>query len=375
MEQVTDHKLAEKENKRVLDRTMQILVRNAFEFTVTVMCFVHALLFVIFLASEVIPLVIYNFISVIIYTVCYFLCKTRHILAVYATIILEVIVYAVVSSYYVGLRCGTFFFLFSIIPIIIYFGAHLFKGTQRRGVVLMLILDFVTFAVMYYCFADIEPVFIVSPFIKTILVIFSAFAMVFAIMFYNAIYIYSSENEVTNLELKNRKLSADAQEDALTSLLNRRGFLPVIEKLMNDEKHNHFCVSFCDLDNFKKVNDTFGHDAGDEVLKHVTLLIKREMKGCDICRWGGEEIVILMKDMRMDEAKERMETLRKSIETEPTVFFSKQIPITITIGLAENKEKFSAPEEIIKVADARMYYGKQNGKNILIYDDEQKVER
>jgi diguanylate cyclase (GGDEF)-like protein len=99
------------------------------------------------------------------------------------------------------------------------------------------------------------------------------------------------------------------------------------------------------------------------------------MKGCDICRWGGEEIVILMKDMRMEEAKERMETLRRNIEAEPTVFFNKHIPITVTIGLAENKEKFSAPEEIIKVADARMYYGKQNGKNILIYDDEQKVER
>ncbi len=375
MEQVTDHKLVEKENKGALDRTMQLLVRNAFEFTVTVMCFVHALLFVVFLASEVMPLVLYNFVSVVIYTVCYFLCKTRHILVVYASIILEVIVYSVVSTYYVGLRCGTFFFLFSIIPIIIYFGSHLFKGSQRRGVVLMLILDFATFAVMYYCFADITPVYVVSPFIKMILVIFSAFAMVFAVMFYNAIYIYSSENEVTNLEQKNRKLSADAQEDALTSLLNRRGFLPVIWKLMNDEKHNHFCVSFCDLDNFKKVNDTFGHDAGDEVLKHVTLLIKKEMKGCDICRWGGEEIVILMKDMRMDEAKERMETLRRNIEAEPTVFFNKHIPITVTIGLAENKDKFNAPEEIIKVADARMYYGKQNGKNILIYDDEQKVER
>ncbi|MCR5384027.1 MAG: GGDEF domain-containing protein [Saccharofermentans sp.] len=375
MEQVTDHKLAEKENKGALDRTMQLLVRNAFEFTVTVMCFVHALLFVVFLASEVMPLVLYNFVSVVIYTVCYFLCKTRHILVVYASIILEVIVYSVVSTYYVGLRCGTFFFLFSIIPIIIYFGSHLFKGSQRHGVILMLILDFTTFAVMYYCFADITPVYVVSPFIKMILVIFSAFAMVFAVMFYYAIYIYSSENEVTNLEQKNRKLSADAQEDALTSLLNRRGFLPVIWKLMNDEKHNHFCVSFCDLDNFKKVNDTFGHDAGDEVLKHVTLLIKKEMKGCDICRWGGEEIVILMKDMRIDEAKERMETLRRNIEAEPTVFFNKHIPITVTIGLAENKEKFNAPEEIIKVADARMYYGKQNGKNILIYDDEQKVER
>ena len=375
MEQVTNQKLTEKADSRLLDRTMQILVRNAFEFTVVVMALVHALLFVVFLTSEVMPLVTYNLFSVVIYIACFFLCKTRHILAVYAAIILEVTIYSVVSSYFVGLRCGTFFFLFSIIPIIIYFGTHLFKGTQRRGVAFMLFLDFVTFAVLYVCFADIQPVYVVDNVVKAILVIFSAFAMVFAVMFYNVIYIYTSEHEVTSLELKNMKLSADAQEDALTSLLNRRGFLPVVESLMKDKKHNHFCVSFCDLDNFKRVNDTYGHDAGDEVLKHVTLLIKKEMEGCEICRWGGEEIVILMKDYELDKAKEKMENVRKSVETEPTDFFNKHIPITVTIGLAQNKEKFKAPEDIIKVADARMYYGKQHGKNVLVYEDEQQIDR
>lgn len=375
MEQATNQKLTENVNSTFLGRTMQLLVRNAFEFTVVVMCFVHALLFVIFLISEIMPLVTYNLISVAVYITCFFLCKTRHILAVYASIILEVTIYAVVSTYYVGLRCGTFFFLFSIIPIIIYFGSHLFKGPERRGVALMLFLDFVTFAVLYVCFSDLPPIYPVAPVVKTILVIFSAFAMVFAIMFYNAIYIYSSENEVTSLEQRNRKLSADAQEDALTSLLNRRGFLPVVESLMKDNRHDHFCVAFCDLDNFKKVNDTYGHDAGDEVLKHVTLLIKREMQGCEICRWGGEEIVILMKDTDLEKSRARIEKLRECVEAEPTVFFSKQIPITVTIGLAVNKSKFKTPEDIIKVADARMYYGKQNGKNVLIYEDEQQIVR
>ena len=102
MEQVTNQKLTEKADSRLLDRTMQILVRNAFEFTVVVMALVHALLFVVFLTSEVMPLVTYNLFSVVIYIACFFLCKTRHILAVYAAIILEVTIYSVVSSYYVG---------------------------------------------------------------------------------------------------------------------------------------------------------------------------------------------------------------------------------------------------------------------------------
>ena len=93
------------------------------------------------------------------------------------------------------------------------------------------------------------------------------------------------------------------------------------------------------------------------------------MHGCDICRWGGEEIIILMKDYDLDKAREKAELLRRNIESNPTVFFNKRIFSTITIGLAENKADHREAEELIKVADERMYYGKQHGKNILVYED------
>lgn len=239
----------------------------------------------------------------------------------------------------------------------------------------MLVLNFVTFVVLYISFSDSKPVYNVSVLTRIILVIFSAFAMIFATLFYNAMYIFASENELVILKQKNSKLSADAKEDALTTLLNRRGFLPMIESLMKDNEHNHFCAAFCDLDNFKKVNDTFGHEAGDEVLKHVTHIIKQEMQGCDICRWGGEEIVILIKDCDLEKAKVKVENLRHFIEEVPTIFFNKRIPITVTIGLAANDGGFTTPEDVIKLADARMYYGKQHGKNVVVYEDEQQIDR
>jgi diguanylate cyclase (GGDEF)-like protein len=201
-----------------------------------------------------------------------------------------------------------------------------------------------------------------------ILVAFSAFAMIFATVFFNALYIYTSENTVTNLELKNKQLSADAHEDALTSLLNRRGFLPLVRELMTDED-NRFCIAFCDLDDFKRVNDSYGHEAGDEVLKHMTMIIKEELPGSDICRWGGEEFVILLKNCDLAAAKVKVERLRKTVESNPTAFFNKQIFITMTIGLAENKNVYKEPEAVIKKADERMYYGKQHGKNMLVSDD------
>ena len=351
-----------------ISKVLRFLVENAYSFTVAVMGLVHATLAVIFLIGGVWELVRFNFVSVIIYVFCFILCRSGHLLPAYASIILEVTVYSVVSTYYVGLGCGTYFFLFSIIPIIVYFGSSLFKGSQRWGVVMMLALNITMFAVMYASFFEMTPVYNVSPVIKLILVIFSAFAMIIAVIFYNIMYIFSSENQMNILEQKNKQLSTFAHEDALTSLLNRRGFLPVVNELMK-EPANHFSIAFCDLDDFKRINDSYGHEAGDEVLKHVTYMIKRELPGCDICRWGGEEFVILLNGCDLLTAKGRVERLRKSIESNPTSFFGKNIFVTTTIGLEENKEEYKSPEDIIKVADSRMYYGKQHGKNILVAED------
>jgi len=179
-------------------------------------------------------------------------------------------------------------------------------------------------------------------------------------------YIYASEEVVGNIEKTNKQLTSESKEDVLTNLLNRRGFLPIVDSLMHQEPRRHFCIAFCDIDNFKRINDSFGHDCGDEVLRHITKVLKKEMHGCDICRWGGEEFIILMKDYDMDVAIEKMEYLRRTVENNYTVFFNKHIDATMTVGVEEYKDTYTDPEEIIKIADERMYYGKQHGKNIVI---------
>ena len=355
--------------KGILDKTMHVLVHNSFMFTVAIMGLVHAVLLVTMWVSGVMELMKFNVLSVVVYLFCFILCKLGHIMPVYVSVFLEVTVYSSVATRIAGWRSGSYFFLFSIIPIIIYFGCILFKGSKRWIVFGMLVINFATVVVLYLIYADAAPMQALPDSTRKFLVIFSAFAMVFAVVFYNAIYIYSSESERGSLERKNKQLSLDATEDDLTNLLNRRGFLPVIKSYMSDERTKHFCIAFCDLDNFKRINDSYGHDCGDEVLRNVTRLLKREMHGCDVCRWGGEEFIILMRDYDLAVAKEKMEYIRKTIETTPTVFFNKHVSITLTIGVEENKDDYKEPEEIIKVADERMYYGKQHGKNIVIWED------
>lgn len=366
MEKTASQSIKTTKKRTIIDDVMHFLVHNGFLFTVIVMCLVHVVLLGIMIAAGIKPLIIFNILSVIVYGFCIFLCRYGYIMPVYISIIIEVTSYTFFSSYFIGLKCGTYCFLFSIVPIIIYFGSYLFKGFARIIIVFMLALNFSVFVFLYIRLSEMPPIIETNAVTRLTLVIFSAFVMVFSTMFYNTIYIYTSENEVNVLEKKNEQLSVDATEDALTSLLNRRGFLPIIEDLMKD-KNNHFCVAFCDIDNFKRINDTYGHDGGDEVLRHIASMIKREMHGCQVCRWGGEEIVILMKDYDLAVAKEKMEYLRKSIEASQTVFFNKYISATITIGLEEINDSYNEPDDIIKVADERMYYGKQHGKNIVIW--------
>ncbi|MBO4347071.1 MAG: GGDEF domain-containing protein [Lachnospiraceae bacterium] len=366
MEKTASQSIKTTKKRTIIDDVMHFLVHNGFLFTVIVMCLVHVVLLGIMIAAGIKPLIIFNILSVIVYGFCIFLCRYGYIMPVYISIIIEVTSYTFFSSYFIGLKCGTYCFLFSIVPIIIYFGSYLFKGFARIIIVLMLALNFSVFVFLYIRLSEMPPIIETNAVTRLTLVIFSAFVMVFSTMFYNTIYIYTSENEVNFLEKKNEQLSVDATEDSLTGLLNRRGFLPIIEDLMKD-KNNHFCVAFCDIDNFKRINDTYGHDGGDEVLRHIASMIKREMHGCQVCRWGGEEIVILMKDYDLAVAKEKMEYLRKSIEASQTVFFNKYISATITIGLEEINDSYNEPDDIIKVADERMYYGKQHGKNIVIW--------
>jgi len=353
----------------VVRKIMHFLIHNGIIFTVGVMCLVHVTLLVIFSVAGVNPLVRFNVASVIIYVIGLISCKFGRVMPVYISIIVEVTVYTIFSTYYIGLKCGTYCFLFSIVPIIIYFGCFLFKGARRWSIVLMLAINFAVFVVLYVIFTKREPIYELTPDTRLLLVIFSSFVMIFSTIFYNTIYIYANEREIVNLEEKNKQLSVDAQEDVLTTLLNRRGFLPLIEPMIKVTSSEEFCVAFIDIDDFKVINDSYGHEAGDEVLRHITTLMRKEMQDCDICRWGGEEIVILMKGYDMETAKERLEALRKSIETIPTAFFNKQIFVTITIGLEKYSKKYKTPEEIIKAADKRMYYGKQHGKNMLISKD------
>lgn len=154
-------------------------------------------------------------------------------------------------------------------------------------------------------------------------------------------------------------LKQSAQCDPLTGLLNRRGFETVSDFALQQAMHSHPCaVVLIDLDDFKQVNDTQGHDAGDLLLKEVSTLLHAQMRSADIIsRWGGEEFVLLLQT-DLEGARQLSEKIRAAIEAYQFSSGSR----TASIGVAAHEQQ-EPLEETIKRADLAMYQAKKNGKN------------
>lgn len=158
------------------------------------------------------------------------------------------------------------------------------------------------------------------------------------------------------------KLVEAAHVDRLTKLYNRHYMLEHLERAYDNSKTVYLAMS--DIDNFKKINDTYGHNGGDEVLKNVSEKMKTVCSECTVSRWGGEEFMILSHGTA-EEVKALLENLRSAIEKEPVEFEGHKINVTVTIGFAAKKDGQSI-DEWIQEADNKLYYGKNNGKNRVI---------
>jgi len=154
--------------------------------------------------------------------------------------------------------------------------------------------------------------------------------------------------------------------DPLTKLYNRLFFNNQILYLKNryDRTKKPFSAMLLDIDNFKKINDTYGHHIGDEVLKNVAKIIKNSIRKTDIaCRYGGEEFIILFPDTNKQKAIEISERIRKEIEKK-IIYDDK--PVTISAGVGEFNNSYKTIHHFIHDIDEALYTAKRTGKNKII---------
>jgi diguanylate cyclase (GGDEF)-like protein len=171
-----------------------------------------------------------------------------------------------------------------------------------------------------------------------------------------------------NIELQtiNKKLELLSTTDQLTKLLNRHKMNSELEKEWKRAARyrNKFSIIMFDIDWFKKINDTYGHQAGDSVLDEIARLTKKTLRSTDIVgRWGGEEFLVLCPEINLNGAKALAIKLCSTIEN---YRFTVNATVTISAGLCEFDEQKSI-EDMIKKADEKLYKAKRQGKNTVMH--------
>ncbi len=177
---------------------------------------------------------------------------------------------------------------------------------------------------------------------------------------------------VTEMEEETRRVKAHMEEerqkartDALTGLPNRAAYDDHMAKEFErwSRYQQSFSVAIGDLDFFKKVNDTYGHLAGDKVLKLVARVLSKNLRTSDfIARFGGEEFVVLMPSTTAEEGARAIDKLRASISKSPFNFHGKPVTITMSFGITQTQDA-DTPDDLFGRADKALYEAKQKGRD------------
>jgi diguanylate cyclase (GGDEF)-like protein/PAS domain S-box-containing protein len=180
------------------------------------------------------------------------------------------------------------------------------------------------------------------------------------------------QSQLVEIGTLQNELHSQAIRDPLTNLFNRRYLDETFDRELARAAREDYpvCVIMLDIDHFKKVNDTYGHEAGDFILKAMAkTLSERNRRGDFTCRFGGEEFVVVMPNMAMDTAYKRAEDLRIALNSLNIPYGRFNLTITISIGIASYPNNGEDRESVLRAADRAMYAAKQAGRDhILTYD-------
>ena len=166
-----------------------------------------------------------------------------------------------------------------------------------------------------------------------------------------------------------RSIYESATRDGLTRIFNKKYFLDTLRKEFAYCLRHRVPLSMVmlDIDHFKKINDTYGHLAGDAVLKEVALTVRGRTRREDVfARFGGEEFALLLPEVDQKGAGHLAEKARKLVEKHEFVFDGETIPVTLSAGVATVQKKTETPAELIRRADEKLYEAKTAGRNRVV---------
>ena len=321
-------------------------------------------------------LVYFSIPTALIYVIGYYLIFRERLYDYVRLVYFWISLYMGVTTVCLGYGYGFHLYSMSMIPIIFY---SVYMGRSLKNTKSVNAIPASIAIVVIYLVCTLIPVF-KGPIYSNDLGVDVIFWIVNSIIVFSFLIFY------TNMLIKGISSSEDryiklAMEDKLTGLYNRHYMLDRLDELAekdidtkNKDTNNKdikdssaeddYYIAMLDIDDFKKINDVYGHNAGDFILKSVAEIMKSTCSDSLVCRWGGEEFLVLGYDKTI--AAQQMEGLSEKVSREAFVFEENNISLTVTIGIADRNEADSI-DKWIQAADIRLYEGKKSGKNRVVY--------
>lgn len=323
---------------------------------------VHFSLLVAFGFTAAWIMVAFNTFSVFLYSRLFSVLKDKP--ALYMKLVYgEIILHMMAAVVCVGWDCGFQQYCFCVVGIAFFTNYVIMSdGAGSFSPMVLCIISGISYLFAIFVGIYMEPVYEVSPIFSRVSYTFNGILVIGLVTIFSYVY-------VTHIQQNETDLMDVAEYDALTQLANRHRIdrvLPIygIDK---DGSSVSYAAAILDIDNFKKVNDNFGHLAGDQVLRDIARILRNhESKEVQAFRWGGEEFMLLVVgDGSYDRLMEICEKVRGEVANNVTMFEYFRIVVTISAGVAANTadEDFKA---LTERADKCLYHAKGNGKNQVV---------
>lgn len=358
---------------RTINGERKINERRKYQVSGVLLALVHLYFMCLFLVLNIKILYVYNIMAVLFY-VCIAIMTglVSRYTYIFAATFVEIMLHSVLASLLLGWNWGFMTYVLGLVPLSFYI-TYTVEHFKHK-----LMIPVVASAVVFICFLLVRFATLVNgPMLAVVIServvnwsfmfnIMLTFFLLWMVSFLFSLEVYYMQH---NLENENISLGHLANFDPLTQLMNRRSMDSYLAEASYraKKKHEKFCIIMADIDDFKKVNDTYGHAAGDKVLLEVAGIITGEVRDNDcVCRWGGEEIMILVKS-GMEQAKGVAWRICHEIAGRDIEVGDTSIRVTMTLGIAEYKEGETI-EETVERSDKSMYDGKLRGKNRVVCD-------
>jgi diguanylate cyclase (GGDEF)-like protein len=319
---------------------------------------VHAFLLTLFVIFNIRFFIINNLLSVAFYLFVIKLIRIRKYKYAFYLISLEVVIYATISGILLGI--DTYIIGYYLLVIIMQFIIPCGEMKQRFAIIAAVV---VCITVCIFISTNMPPPPRFSDALRRIFLISNIYILTAGTV--TELLIGAVINRILDNfnRLKMAELTSQANTDPLTSLYNRRYAEYYFKEALNEK--SRYCVAMIDIDDFKRINDAYGHSVGDEVLRFISSFLTGNLRKSDVLfSWGGEEFLLVLDNVDIKTAQSILEKIRKGIEESRIITVRGVLRITVTIG-ASIPEKHNF-ENGIELSDRNLYAGKSSGKNKVV---------